>query len=43
MSDAWKVAVVTGASQGVGEGIVKAFLERWVPRRRHLALDQAVE
>jgi NAD(P)-dependent dehydrogenase (short-subunit alcohol dehydrogenase family) len=28
MSDAWKVAVVTGASQGVGEGIVKAFLER---------------
>jgi NAD(P)-dependent dehydrogenase (short-subunit alcohol dehydrogenase family) len=28
MSDSRKVAVVTGASQGLGEGIVKAFLER---------------
>jgi NAD(P)-dependent dehydrogenase (short-subunit alcohol dehydrogenase family) len=28
MSDTQKVAVVTGASQGIGEGIVNAFLDR---------------
>jgi len=28
MSDAQKTAVVTGASQGIGAGIVKRFVER---------------
>lgn len=28
MSDIKKVAIVTGASQGMGEGIVNAFLAR---------------
>jgi NAD(P)-dependent dehydrogenase (short-subunit alcohol dehydrogenase family) len=28
MSSQWKTAIVTGASQGIGAGIVKAFVER---------------
>ena len=28
MSDPGKTAIVTGASQGIGAGIVKAFVER---------------
>jgi NAD(P)-dependent dehydrogenase (short-subunit alcohol dehydrogenase family) len=28
MSSTWKTAIVTGASQGIGAGIVKAFVER---------------
>ena len=28
MSDAQKTAIVTGASQGIGAGIVKGFVER---------------
>ncbi len=28
MSERWKTAIVTGASQGIGAGIVKAFVQR---------------
>src|SRR6266566_9275971 len=28
MSDSWKTAIVTGASQGIGAGLVKPFVER---------------
>ncbi len=38
-----KVAVITGASQGIGAALVKAYRDRNLPRGRHRPLDQAVE
>ncbi len=35
MNDSRKVAVITGASQGIGAGLVEAYLRQGLPGRRH--------
>jgi NAD(P)-dependent dehydrogenase (short-subunit alcohol dehydrogenase family) len=37
-----KVAVITGASQGIGAALVRAYRESQLPGRRDRALDQTV-
>jgi NAD(P)-dependent dehydrogenase (short-subunit alcohol dehydrogenase family) len=38
-----KVAVITGASQGIGAALVKAYRDRKLPGGRDGAVRQAVE
>ena len=42
MSNAQKVAIVTGASQGIGAAIVQAFRSRNYAGRREFAIIKAI-
>ena len=41
MSIERKVAIITGASQGLGAELVRAYRNRKLSRRRQLAVDRA--